>query len=284
MPDPANHAPPRPPSRRWLVPAILLLVLALGAAAVLLLRHPAKPPARTVATPPPEAAPGATASVLAEPSVFPKDDHFQPPKVLTTRPVSYPEQALLNRIEGVVRVKFLIDETGHVINAIVDKPSVSVMLDAMALEYDLRKWTFQPAMFDGKPVPGTVDKEFEFRLDPKEQRALAEERLAAPLGTPDAPYPKAALTLKPQGSCTIAVTWTPEGRVDTINLAKSTGSNILDNAALRFAFVHWRVDPKTVTDKEFSKTMTFSPPLGPNDTPPPLTAPDADAAAPVATP
>ena len=66
------------------------------------------------------------------------------------------------------------------------------------------------------------------------------------------------------------MTWTATGLVDTINLAKSSGSNTLDRTALRFAFTHWHIDPKDVTDKEFTKTMTFTPPPGPNDTPPPL--------------
>ena len=247
---------------------MVLIVLVLGTAAALLLRRrPATSPGQSAS-----ASPGSTATVLATPSATPEENRFQPPKVLTTRPVTYPEQALLNRVEGVVRVKFSVDENGQVAGQpVVDKSSGSVMLDAMVLEYDLKKWTFQPATLDGKPVAGTVDKEFEFHLDQNEQRALAEERLKAPVGTPDAPYPNEALKLKPQGACTIAVTWTPAGLVDTINLAKSSGSNTLDRTALRFAFTHWRIDPKDVTAKQqFSKTMTFTPPPGANDTPPPL--------------
>ena len=267
MPDPANPPSSRPAARRWVVPVIVLLVLALGTAALLVSRRPTRPPA---ASSTPRASPGDTAAVLTAPSASPEDKRFEPPKVLATRPVSYPEQALLNRVEGVVRAKFFVDDAGQVTNVIVTKSSGSTMLDAMVLEYDLRKWTFQPATLDGKPVPGTLEKEFEFHLDPNEQRALAEERLKAPVGTPDAPYPKEALALKPQGACTITVTWTPAGLVDTINLAKSSGSNTLDRTALRYAFTHWRIDPKDGTSKEFSKTMTFTAPLGPNDTPPPL--------------
>ena len=270
MPNPARNDPARPPSRRWFLPVLLLLVLALGAAAAFLLRHPAKSPTLPAASATPAASPDATASVLAGPAGSPGDQHFQPPKVLTTRPVSYPELALLNRAEGVVGVKFSVDDTGHVIDVFVSKTSNSVMLDSMVLEHGLKDWTFRPAMLDGKPVPGALEQKFEFHLDPKEQSALAAERLATPVGTPDAPYPKEALALKPQGSCTIEVTWTATGLVDTIILRKSSGSNLLDRLALRFAFVHWRIDPKAGTDKEFSKTMTFTPPLGPNDTPPPL--------------
>ena len=270
MPDPATPSSSRPAARRWVVPVVVLLVLALGAAAFLVLRRPAGSSARPAASSSPEASPNATAAVLAAPSAPPEEKRFQPPKVLATRPVRYPEQALLNRVEGVVRVKFSVDDDGHVTSAIVSKTSGSTMLDAMALDYDLSRWTFQPATLDDKPVPGTLEKEFEFRLDPNEQRALAEERLKAPIGTPDAPYPKEALALRPQGACTIAVTWTAAGLVDTINLAKSSGSNTLDRAALRFAFTHWRIDPKDGTGNEFSKTMAFTPPLGPSDTPPAL--------------
>ncbi len=268
MPDFRKYDPSRPAAPRWAVPVAVLIAIALGAGATLLVRHrPAGP------SPTPSAAgasPAATAAVLAVPSASPEDNRFRPPKMLATRPVTYPEQALLNRVEGVVRVKFSVDENGQVTNTTVVKSSGSVMLDAMALEYDLRKWTFQPATLDGKPVAGALEQEFEFHLDPNEQRALAEERLKAPVGTPDAPYPAAALRLRPQGAATITVSWTPAGLVDTINLAKSSGSNTLDNAALRFAFTHWHIDPKDGTDKQFTKTMTFTAPLGPNDTPPPL--------------
>lgn len=270
MPNLARPSPARPPSRRWLVPVTLLLVLAVGAAALLLLRRPAKPARPLVATPPSEASPAATAAVLAEPAASPEDRRFQPPKLVTSLPVRYPEQAFLNRVEGTVLVKFSVDDTGHVTEVIVSKSSGSVLLDAVVLEYDLKKWTFQPAQLDGKPVSGTVEREFEFHLDPKEQRALAEERLKIPVGIPDPPYPKEALALKPQGTCEVSVTWTAAGLVDTIILTKSSGSNTLDRVALRFAFMHWHLDPKEDAKKEFTKTMTFTPPLGPNDTPPPL--------------
>ena len=266
-----------PPARRPspLGPVLLALVaFALVGGGIYALRPRGSKPGPPVAdaSPAPTAA-VSTATAPPAPSDTPEPSKFQGPKLLASRPVRYPEQAFLNRVEGVVRVKFSVDDAGHVIKAAVSQSSGSVMLDAMALDYDLKLWTFQPATLDGQPVPGTVDKEFEFKLDPAGQKALATKRLAAKVGTPDAPYPKEALPLKAQGSCTINVTWTKAGLVDRIILAQASGSNILDRTALRFAYENWRVDPKdAVPDQEFSKKMTFTPPLGPNDTPAPLNA------------
>ena len=274
-----------PPARRSspLGPILLaLLAFALVGGGIYALRPHGPKPGTPAAdpSPAPTAAVGNAPATSPAPGDTPADPgKFQGPKLLTSRPVRYPEQAFLNRVEGVVRVKFAVDDTGKVSKVAVSQSSGSVMLDAMALDYDLKLWTFQPATLDGKPVSGSVDKEFEFHLDPAGQKALAAKRLAAKVGTPDAPYPKEALPLKAQGACTVNVTWTKAGLVDRIYLSKASGSNILDRAALRFAYENWRVEPKDIVpDKEFSKTMTFTPPLGANDTPPPLAA-DASPAA-----
>ena len=74
--------------------------------------------------------------------------------------------------------------------------------------------------------------------------------------------------MHPQGTCTVGVLWTPAGLVDLIYLSKGSGSNLLDRAALRWAFTHWRIDPKDIhydKDKDgkdipFTKTVTFTPP------------------------
>ncbi len=188
---------------------------------------------------------------------------FESPKVLKHPTPGYPELAHLNRVEGVVRIHFVIDEAGHVSDLTVAKTSGSVMLDSLMRDHILREWTFQPAMLNGQPVAGGLDKEFEFKLDPAEQRALAEKRLALTVGTPDPPYPPEALALHPppKGKCTVGVRWTKAGLVDLIYLPAASGSNILDRAALRFAYQNWRTDPATaVKDEAFTKTINFTPP------------------------
>ena len=176
---------------------------------------------------------------------------------------TYPELAHLNRVEGVVRIHFTIDDAGQVTGVTVPNSSGSVMLDALARDYTLREWTFQPATFNGKPVPCGADREFEFRLDPNEERALAEKRLALTVGTPEPTYPPEALALHPppKGKCTVAVRWTKAGLVDLIYMPQSSGSGALDKAALRFAYSNWRTDPATAAkDEPFSKVINFTPP------------------------
>lgn len=182
---------------------------------------------------------------------------FKPARVLTRAPVPYPEVAHLNRIEGVVGVKFSIDDAGRVSDAVVSSTSHSMMLDDVVRERGIREWVFQPATLDGKPVPSTFEQEFEFRLDPAEERAIALKRLAAPVGLPDPPYPPEALPRKLAGEVTIGVRWTNGGLVDNIFLVKSSGSGLLDLTALRFAYENWRIDPARVTKGAFTKTVEF---------------------------
>ena len=208
-----------------------------------------------------------TEVTLDEPSPAPRDGatpgNFSPPKLLRHPIPAYPELAHLNRVEGVVSVHFAIDETGHVTAVTIPKSSGSVMLDALSRDYTLREWTFQPATFNGQPVPSGVSKEFEFKLDPAEEKALAEKRLALQVGTPEPPYPPEALALRPPpgGKCTVGVRWTKAGLVDLIYMPQSTGSGALDKAALRFAYANWRTDPATAAkDEPFTKVVTFTPP------------------------
>lgn len=192
----------------------------------------------------------------------PAPNNYQPAKVLKRAPVSYPLVARLNRTEGVVKIKFSVDDTGHVTNVEISSP-VNVVLDEMAREHSLRDWVFQPAMFEGKPIPSSYEQEFEFKLDPAEERALALKRLALPIGLPDPPYPPEAVARKLAGTTTIGVHWTQgdhPGLVDNIYLFKSSGSGLLDSVALQFAYENWRIDPAKATKQAFEKTVTFKPP------------------------
>ena len=239
-----------------------------------------------------DAVPGTTPVPLLSSTPPPAAGGYQPPKVLKRGPTAYPILANLNRIEGTVGIRFTIDESGKVTGATAYKTSRSLTLDAVVKSRGVMEWTFQPAMLNGKPVPSTFDQEVEFRLDPNEQREFALKRLAAPVGTPDVPYPPEALAIQPHphGDVTIGVYWTPAGLVDLINLLKSSGSATLDHAALRFAYLNWRIDPKQIKDPkaQFTKVMTLNPPVDAADTgtPAPLATatPSPADAAPTPTP
>ena len=166
--------------------------------------------------------------------------------------------AHLNRVEGVVRVRFSVDDAGQVSSVFTEKSSGSVMLDQVVLDPRLKQWTFQPATLDGKPISSVLYQEFEFRLDPAEERAIAIKRLALPYGIPDPPYPTEAATRGLKGKATLAVFWQKDnGLVDKIYLIKSSDSGLLDNTALRFAYEHWRMDPTLATTERYVKTVEF---------------------------
>ena len=99
--------------------------------------------------PPPEPLPGdfTYTEVLPNPV-------FQP------RP-EYPEIARTAGMEGRVVVRMLIGLDGRVRRAEMEKSNP--MFDAEALEA-ARRWTFTPALTDGKPVMVWVRVPFEFRL------------------------------------------------------------------------------------------------------------------------
>jgi TonB family protein len=75
----------------------------------------------------------------------------------------YPEEARRGRVSGVVIIETLIDETGHVADAVALKPLPSGLTEA-ALDA-VRQWVFEPGTFDGKPVPVIFNLTVNFKID-----------------------------------------------------------------------------------------------------------------------
>ncbi|HTP67208.1 MAG TPA: energy transducer TonB [Geobacteraceae bacterium] len=74
---------------------------------------------------------------------------------------------------------------------------------------------------------------------------------AAYLSNPAPQYPAAARRLRLQGTATIRVLVTPEGRPKTVKLAKTSGARVLDDAALD-AVQHWLFVPARRGGKAFA--------------------------------
>lgn len=67
-------------------------------------------------------------------------------------PLSYPAQAVRQRMHGTVLLRVLVDEQGKPIEVRIEQSSGYVLLDRSARAQVLDGWSFQPAMIDGKAV------------------------------------------------------------------------------------------------------------------------------------
>lgn len=88
-------------------------------------------------------------------------ENVTPPTKVSGGIPSYPAEARSQGIEGVVIVKYIVNEAGVVSNAkVVKGPSIfhAACLSAV------RGWRFRPAMFEGNPVPVVRIARFPFKL------------------------------------------------------------------------------------------------------------------------
>jgi protein TonB len=76
----------------------------------------------------------------------------------------WPREALLNGIEGWVKVEFTILADGTVTDPVVLEAEPRRMFDRNALRAIL-KWKFKPRIIDGKPVERRATQVIEFSLD-----------------------------------------------------------------------------------------------------------------------
>lgn len=84
------------------------------------------------------------------PSVLNKEVSFIKPEKLSGNNPIYPAEAVKNKIEGRVQLKFLINKRGDVNKVEIEKTSGSEILDSAAIDY-INKLKFTPAKENGLP-------------------------------------------------------------------------------------------------------------------------------------
>lgn len=84
--------------------------------------------------------------------------------VLSRIPPRYPYRALRKKIEGWVKVSFIITEQGTVKDAVVLDARPKGVFDSAALQAIL-KWKFKPRILDGKPTATRASQTINFELD-----------------------------------------------------------------------------------------------------------------------
>jgi len=71
---------------------------------------------------------------------------------LQAPPPAYPREALRDGIQGTVMLQVLVDVDGHPLEVQVQHSSGNRLLDNTARRQVLERWTFRPAMKDGRAV------------------------------------------------------------------------------------------------------------------------------------
>lgn len=171
-------APVVAPARRTQPLVLVLLLLALIALGWWFSNRQSAPPptaavvapmAGETAAPPPPASETAKRREAAKPAAKPKPKPVaainRDPRPLAGNPAPrYPAQALRSGVEGSVSVRIEVDAQGIPTDAKVVQRSGerSRDLDRAVLEA-VRKWRFEPAIQNGKPVAGAVVLPVDFR-------------------------------------------------------------------------------------------------------------------------
>jgi protein TonB len=98
---------------------------------------------------------------LGMPMAGEADREFMP---VSRTPPQYPYQATRRRIEGWVRVSFLVTAAGDVEDVVVLESEPEGIFDRAALRA-VSQWKFRPRLVDGRPVAARAEQVVEFRLN-----------------------------------------------------------------------------------------------------------------------
>jgi len=88
-------------------------------------------------------------------------ENVTPPKAMSQSAPSYPSSAKKAGIEGVVIIKYVVTEVGKVSQVQVLRGPAELR---EACVEALSRWTFEPALFEGKPVAVFRIARFPFRI------------------------------------------------------------------------------------------------------------------------
>ena len=151
---------PVPSLSRWIAGAALVAVLALGVGFAAWSAQPARAVVSHDVPPPPPPPPA-------------------PPAPPALPAPAYPKDALAQHINGKVVLLIDIDAQGNPTNVVVDKSEPAGVFDQASIDA-ARKWKFQPAVKDGRPVAGRISVPVQFESRGKPDPADARDSSPAP--------------------------------------------------------------------------------------------------------
>ena len=89
------------------------------------------------------------------------------PVLLTRTDLLYPFEALVNNVEGKVKVKLFINKMGYVDESMIEKSSGSEILDSTAVDY-ARTLKFKPALANNEPINVWLSMAFVYKITNKD--------------------------------------------------------------------------------------------------------------------
>jgi TonB family protein len=182
----------------------------------------------------------------------------QPPKLLSSVPPEYSEEARKAHLQGTVILKVIVDEAGNVVNSVVIR-GLGLGLDEKAIEA-AQKSKFSPGYKDGKPVSYAAQVEIHFRLDQSQQSPapnsppVAGDLSQAPklLHKVEPEYSEQAREAHQEGAVTLRITIDEAGNVINPVVIRGLGLG-LDEKAIE-AVQKWKFSPGYKDGKPVSYT------------------------------
>ncbi len=188
--------------------------------------------------------------------------------------IKYPEEAYKNDIQGRVTLQFTIAKDGKVTNVKILRSSGNQLLDDEAVRVVSMSPQWEPGKHNGKPVDVVFTFPVVFKLEGEKTEAAGEavafsevEQKPAFMG--DEPvqftkwvfgqlkYPEEAKEKQIQGRVTLQFTIAKDGKVKDINVARSSGSQILDDEAVRIVSMSPQWEPGKHKGEPVDVRFTF---------------------------
>ena len=188
--------------------------------------------------------------------------------------IKYPEEAYKNGAQGRVALQFVISKKGDVKDVKVVKSSGNELLDNEALRVVSMSPVWTPGKVEGKPVDVVFTFPVVFKLEGEKTEAAGEavafaevEQKPTFMGNEPVQftkwvfgqlkYPQEAKEKQIQGRVTLQFTIAKDGKVKDINVARSSGSQILDDEAVRIVSMSPQWEPGKHKGEPVDVRFTF---------------------------
>ena len=187
--------------------------------------------------------------------------------------IKYPEEAYKNDIQGRVVLQFTIAKDGKVTNVKILRSSGNQLLDDEAVRVVSMSPAWTPGKVKDKPVDVVFTFPVVFKLEGKSEDAgepvsFAEVEQKPSFQSGDAnaftkwvfgqlKYPEEAIKQQVEGRVTLQFTIAKDGKVKDVKVARSSGSKILDDEAVRIVSMSPQWEPGKHQGEPVDVRFTF---------------------------